>query len=522
MGSVGELFIQLGVLGNANELKKANAEFQKANILAEKQAKLEKLRAEYLEKIQKAQTKAEKQELAKQYKARKSLIEQKAALNLKNLEQKMLRGNIAQWATYAHMVNIAATSVINSVKKINSELEKTMQQGQIWNNITNTVSTPYSVLRKYATAARLASPGLSSEAAAQSFAAMNARFAEAKRTGKYADLMDSNVALYGSDATRLFGNVANGKYTEFTSYLEAVGDLIRGRSPEDQVNLVKGFLGDTTFLPLLQMDKEDLRKLIAKANENQLTEEQNRELTKTRQQIEAIKIDIENKWQQLLINLTPFLEKAYKWIDNASTQIYPVLVTFANELKPVIKDFMSSMGKVNWNDVATGVSIIADAVLGIAKNIEWWVEQLGKAKNGAEAQKITDVEGGKKVFFDVQQGKFRSGVAGSSKEFDMALQAYVAQTLNGTSPMTPEGKKLLEKFAPAFEGLTKEKLEEMRANAYQSHYDNVMNKATQTLNNGNSFSIGHLNIYGANINNLDDIGNTSANRASIMFQTRTN
>ena len=521
MGSVGELFIQLGVLGNANELKKANAEFQKANILAKKQADLEKLRAEYLERINKAQSKAEKRELVKQYKSRKALIEQKATLNLKNLEQKMLRGNIAQWATYAHMVNIAATSVINSVKKINSELEKTMQQGQVWNNIQNTISTPYATLRKYATAARLASPGLSDTAAAQSFASMNARFAEAKRTGRYADLMDSNVALYGADATRLFGNVASGKYTEFTSYLEAVGDLIRGKSAEEQVNLVKGFLGDTTFLPLLQMDKEDLRKLIAKANQNQLTESQNEQLTKTRQQIEAIKIDIENRWQQLLINLTPALERFWKWVDDATVKLYPVLISFANELKPVIKDFMASMGKVNWDDVATGISEIARCVLWIAKNVEWWVEKLGKAKNDAEAQRETDIGGGKKVFFDVKQGKFRSGVAGSSREFDMALQAYVAQTLNGTSPMTPEGKKLLEKFAPAFEGLTKEKLEEMRSNAYQSHYDNVMNRAYQALNNDNSFTIGNLNIYGANINNLDDIKN-SANQASIMFQTRTN
>ena len=60
MPSIGELFIQLGVLGNANELKKANQEFQKSNILKEKQAKLDKARAEALEKIQKAQTKQEK------------------------------------------------------------------------------------------------------------------------------------------------------------------------------------------------------------------------------------------------------------------------------------------------------------------------------------------------------------------------------------------------------------------------------------------------------------------------------
>ena len=520
MSSVGELFIQLGVLGNANELKKANAEFQKANILAEKQAKIEKLRAEYLEKINKAQKKAEKQELAKQYKARKSLIEQKAALNLKNLEQKMLRGNIAQWATYAHMVNIAATSVINSVKKINSELEKTMQQGQIWNNITNTVSTPYSVLRKYATAARLASPGLSSEAAAKSFAAMNARFAEAKRTGRYADLMDSNVALYGPDATRLFGNVASGKYTEFTSYLEAVGNLIRGKSPEEQVNLVKGFLGDITFLPLLQMDKEDLRKLIVKANENQLTEEQNRNLTKTRQEIEAIKMDIENKWQQLLINLTPFLEKAYKWVNDATKELYPVLIEFLRAMKPVVKDVIENMANINWRDVADGVATIASWIVKIGENIEWWVEKLGKAKNDAEAQKITDIEGGKKVFWDFSGDKprLRSGVAGTP-DLDRALELYGKQLTEGYTPSTAESV-LIAKYSQYFGD--KDKLLGMLSSDSQSHYDNVMNKATQTLNNGNSFSIGHLNIYGANINNLDDIGNTSANQASIMFQTRTN
>ena len=40
MPSIGELFIQLGVMGNANELKNANKELQKANILTQNKLNL--------------------------------------------------------------------------------------------------------------------------------------------------------------------------------------------------------------------------------------------------------------------------------------------------------------------------------------------------------------------------------------------------------------------------------------------------------------------------------------------------
>ena len=304
-----------------------------------------------------------------------------------------------------------------------------------------------------------------------------------------------------------------------------MGNLIRGRSPEDQVNLVKGFLGDTTLLPMLQMDKEELQKLITKANRNQLTEYQNQQLTKARQEIEAIKINLQNKWQQLLINLTPFLEKFYKWLDNATAQIYPVLVQFASELKPVIKDFINNMAKVNWENVASGIATIAEVILGIAKNIEWWVELLGRKKNEDKAQLETDIEGGKKVFFDVNKGKFRSGVAGSSSEFDLALQEYISHTLNGTSPMTVEGKKLQEKYAKAFEGLTKEKLLEMKETAVNKamlnqYYDSLPDPTSQI-----SYQIDNITIADGVINSIEDLTAKIANyvnKKTNALVTRTN
>ena len=135
MGSIGELFIQLAVMGNANELKKANAELQKSNILTQKQEKLDKARAEALEKVRKAQTLLEKKEIVKRFHAKKEKIEQEARLRSQLAEAKALKANIAQWATYAHMVQMAVSSVVNGIKKIKDEIEKTETYKHINNSV---------------------------------------------------------------------------------------------------------------------------------------------------------------------------------------------------------------------------------------------------------------------------------------------------------------------------------------------------------------------------------------------------
>ena len=323
MASIGELFIQLGVLGNANELKKANQEFQKANVLAEKQAKLEKLRAEYLEKIQKAQNKAEKQELVKQYKAKKTRIEQQTNLRLRTQEQKALQSNIAQWATYAHMVTLASAQVISAIKKINDEAEKQLLNSQVWNNLKNQVSTPYNTLRAYAKAGNLANPSMSEEAVAGQLINLNSRFDLAKRNGSWDSLVNSDVNLYGADAQKLYGQVFSRQITDFADYLERVRSLIAGRNPEEQRNLVQGFLGDDSLLPMLQMSKEQLSPLLQKAMSGQLSEGQIEEGARLRQEISAIQSHLNNLKDQFINAFLPKIRDIWQKIDAIATKLIP-------------------------------------------------------------------------------------------------------------------------------------------------------------------------------------------------------
>ena len=378
MSSIGELFIQLGVLGNANELKKANQEFQKANALTEKQNKLDKLRAETLERIQKAETKAEKRKIAEQYRAKKLNIEKQSALKMQLLEKKGLQANIAQWATYAHMVSMASNMAVNSIKKINAEFEKMTTSNRQWANITGRTSSSYASLMKYGRIASLANPNLNPEQVASMLAGLNQKFFVGRQTGDYSSFVNSELAnIIGSDSSRLFNRVYNGEFKTFESYLEAIRGTIAGKSPEMQSSIAQAFLGgDDSLLPMLQMGGAQFASLLQTATRGQLSESQVQANAKIGQEIEAIKQHIENVKNGLLNDLTPFVKQFWVTLDNFITYIEPHISKTGEFLAKLYEFFEPTITEIKntWKHFITENQDIAKVLRSIGVALKLMID----------------------------------------------------------------------------------------------------------------------------------------------------
>lgn len=455
MASVGELFIQLGVLGNANELKKANAEFQRANILAEKQAKLEKLKAEYREKLNKAETKAQKMEVAKQYKAKKALIEKKAELDLQNLEQKKLRANIAEWATYAHAVTMACNVAINAIKKINDEVQKATSYGQNMINLGMTTSTPLAYLQKYGRVANALNSNISEQQVAQRMAQFNQALDTAK-SGNWNEilgLIDQNKAsTLGSKANALIGKIFSNQVGDATTYFEEIRNLISGETPERKVNLLKAFGLDENYLPMLNMGRGEFENYASELMKNAQTEEQLRELADIKARLNIVKQHFDDLVIRIFGELAPTFESIYKAIDENLPHILSFIdlfiewfkETFTAEKIQKIVDFAKDLYTVLrslWN----AISPIVELAL---KGWGYIIRFLAKKLNEKEAQDKVDEEARNKRFYDPKTNRYYGGVAGSSwaVKLDDSRNTLLTRLMDFlNAPETAYTKEILDK-----------------------------------------------------------------------------
>lgn len=378
MASIGELFIQLGVLGNANELRKANLEFQKANILAKKQAKLEKLRAEYLEKINKAQDKAEKRKYAQQYKEKKRRIEQEATLRTQLAEKRALKGNIAQWASYAHVVSMSASLAVNAIKKVYTEIEKITSYGQNMLNIGMTTSIPLGMLQAYGRVAHALNPKVSEAGLMQQLARINQAYDlfKAGIPDDVYNLFGNNFHVFGKKSQAFFTRALNPNATA-VDFIEGLRDVIQGEAPERQVNLLRNAGLGEELLPLLRLSREDFEAKKAEMMQYALTEDQLEEQAKTAERINVFKQHFEDFTQHVYGTFTPLLERMIKKIEANLPQIFK----WVEDNLPVIKKKAEEL--INFLKSEE----VANAINGLIYVIKWIATRLGFDPEAEKAKK---------------------------------------------------------------------------------------------------------------------------------------
>lgn len=405
MPSIGELFIQLAVMGNANELKNANKELQKANILTQKQAKLDKLRAEALERIQKAQTKQEKREIAKQYRAKKEKIEQEANLRLKNLEAKATQKSIAQWSTYAHAVSMASSIVVGSLKKVYDEIEKVTSYGQNMINIGMTTSTPLGELQSYGRVAHALNPQASEQQVMSMMAKLNQAYDFYKAGNPEKLLSTMNLGeLAQLGASGIYSDVLSGKVPNATAFLESVRQAIQGQNPERQSNILRAAGLDDSLLPMLRMSSDEFQKYAAELQRDALSESQLKEQAEIKRRLNVFVQHFEDFKLRVFGKLSPLLEDIMKEIDNN----LPSILSWVEETAKYFRE------NIKKEDIKAIINLTKSIAEYLGKVVVFWAKFFGEEdKSGQEKINREALDG---VFYDAETNKFYPGIAGADKE----------------------------------------------------------------------------------------------------------
>lgn len=398
MPSIGELFIQLGVMGNANELKKANLELQKSNILTQKQTKLEKARAEALEKIQKAQTRQEKREIAKRYQAKKANIEKEANLKMQLAENRALKTNIAQWATYAHVVSMASSIAVSSLKKVYSEIDKVMNYGLTMKNIGMTTSTSIDTLQGYGRVAHALNPNVPEEAVMQQLAKINQAYAKLKvgNPNDVLGLLNPDIVTYSKKAQDFYGKVIGQQIKTGVEFFEALRNVIAGESPEQQTNILRDAGLDESLLPMLRLSRADFEAKQAELMKYALDEQQLEEQANTAIAVNQFKQHFQDFVQHVFGTFTPILESLVSNVEDNLPQIFEWVQTFSNKVKEHLPEIQTTIKRI-FDYVFKG------ELTSVLKNLSHILSVIAKFL-GFDAE---DEKAKNSIYFDTSDGKFK-------------------------------------------------------------------------------------------------------------------
>lgn len=495
MPSIGELFIQLGVLGNANELKKANQEFQKSNILKEKQAKLDKARAEALEKIQKAQTKQEKRDAVKQYKEKKANIEKETNLKLQLAENKALKGNIAQWATYAHAVSMASAIVISSLKKIYDEVDKVTSYGQNMMNIGMTTSTSIPELQKYGRVAHALNSSVSEESVMQQMAKLNQAY-DFYKAGNPSKLMSmlNGGELAQLGASGFYKDVITRKVPNATSFLEGLRQAIQGKSPERQANIIQASGLDQSLLPMLRMSTEEFQKYASELQRDALSEKQLEEQAKTRARLNVFQQHFQDFELRVFSKFTPYVEKIMKVVDDHLPSILSFTEDTFNKASELFDHLAETLQREEIKAYFELAKQLWDKLAPVlVKALQGWemlILLMGKLIGDKLGQDKLDEEALNKEFYDPKTNKYYPGKAGGSWGTDWKV-GFDNFMLNMMDKIAPE--------SAIPESVRQARLEYAFQNAMRNRAVNNM------YSNDNSMVIEQFNFNTPNqINNPND------------------
>lgn len=335
MPSLGELFIQLGVVGDVQPLQEALDKAKEQVKVAERQLQLDKLRAKAVEDIRKAQTKSERQGIARRYQQEKAIILQKADIAGKEQQikaGKALAGNLGAIVTGFTALVGAVAGAAYAINKLTDELTT---NNQAWVNFTRTTELGLENLQKYAGVASVLDKSLGMQGAAGSIAQLNDRLFELRLTGEGA----RGFQLAGIDPRGL----------DSFGVLERLRDRVAGMDNNAASYLLKQMGLDPRLLAMLRMSREEFEELGQTIQRYQLTEEQ-------RMQI-----------QQMNTQLAVAQQKLQYLKDRAILALMPAVVSLAQSFARVT-EVLARMAKPVGNFIIKWRGLIAAFAIGISKN----------------------------------------------------------------------------------------------------------------------------------------------------------
>lgn len=304
MASLGELFIELGVLGDDEGAKKVAKAIDEA-----------------IDKVKEYAKQQKQQEKQEQNNAKSS---GNLAKNIKNV---------------AVGLGGVITAVSGAVIALNRLAESLVQQNQQWINLTRNSDIALSTFQKWGQVGAAMNASLGEMGASGAIADLNERLFELKLTGQ------------GARGFQLAGIMP----TNAEDVMEQLRDRIKGLSDTSATYLLKQMGIDPRMLSVLRMTREEFNSLTKELEKYQLTMEQRQQIQEFHKQMSIVNVKMQYFKDRILIALLPHIERIMKFV----VKIVEVLPKFrgyiiaialiGSKIKPVAAAFtMINKSLIGW------------------------------------------------------------------------------------------------------------------------------------------------------------------------------
>lgn len=310
MASLGELFIELGVLGDDEGAQKVAKSIDKV--------------------IEKAQ------------KAVKQLNEQNKATGKVNKSSITAAAKMANWAAAIGGIITAVSGAVIALNKLTDSL---VTQNQHWINLTRNTTTALSTYQKWGMVGAALDKSLGMEGAAGAVKALNDQIFEYKLTGQGAEGF-------------LFAGIMP---TNADDVLEQLRARVSGMNDDAASYLLRKMGIDERMLSVLRLSKKEFEELNAEMAKYQLTPEQRASIQEFHRQMSIVNVKMQYFKDRIIIKILPhFLnfmrniefvtEKLFdfaKAVNKLTGKFKPLIIIalgFIAKIKPIAK-FLVSMNK---------------------------------------------------------------------------------------------------------------------------------------------------------------------------------
>lgn len=304
MPSLGDLYVELGVVGNTSKLEKTLEQMKEAARLTERQIQLDNLRQAALKKVQEAATLSAKKDIVRNYNNQKKLLAQNneiAGTEKLISKNKSLVNAMGAVVKGLFAVGAAMTGAYIAIDRLTQGLIK---QNQEWLNITRTSDLALSQLQGWDGVGK----AMGIDNVAGSIQNLNDRLFDLKLTGE------------GARGFQLAG--VNPVGTDAFGVLDQIRERIKGMDNTAASYLLKQMGLDPQMLALLRMERKEFEELYKVQQKYSLNYEQRKAI------------------EQYNVQLTIAQKKMQYFKDRAILAVMPYWVEFMKSVARITEMFI--------------------------------------------------------------------------------------------------------------------------------------------------------------------------------------
>lgn len=314
--NLGELFIELGVVGDVKPLKEALKTLKQTESVANRDIKLNQLKLKLIKDVTNATTKEEKSLLSATYvQERRNILQNEDiektqdAIKGKESLAKSIGENVKKFTAFVG-AGIAAVAVIDRM------VSSLLRANQVYINFNRQTGLAIDKLNEYATAGAMVDYNLSPESVANSIQSLQSNLAQIR-------LGQGNIAPY-----QLLG--INPVEQDAFGVLEQLRRSIQGISDIDATNIIQQMGLSPEFISILRLSREEFKQL---QDEVFLNSANRQAMNQYAMQLRKIHLQFNLLKDKALLSILPPFVKFMQYIENMVEIWAKLISTLVNFVK---------------------------------------------------------------------------------------------------------------------------------------------------------------------------------------------